>query len=378
MRVNILLIFAGILVGLCAGEISLRAASFIIKHGRHDSYSGIDRSALTVLCVGDSVTYGFGDKAGEGYPAKLGVILAKKLGRKVIVINKGIPGASTAVVLRELKNAVKTIPRIDLVVILTGNGNSLWNFKEMYREIAKFRVNFESGMFLKIDHFFSNLRLYSLVKSISEETLYEETIGADDTCQICLDEAAAGRNVLKYDVCETGQFDRILSAYHHCLRLSRHCRRATLGILDMYAFCGKDLTDDSGGIPVDGGPYIGTLLRDLKVRNLKELIFKVMHKNVAEMIRLCDENKIRVLLISDYPSGRPIINFTGYAQEDNVSLLGLNDYFKDDLNCTLCKKYFFDEAHPNTEGYYLMAGRIADKILNMIQKGQLAGMGYSR
>ena len=154
MRVNILLIFAGILVGLCAGEISLRAASFIIKHGRHDSYSGIDRSALTVLCVGDSVTYGFGDKAGEGYPAKLGVILAKKLGRKVIVINKGIPGASTAVVLRELKNAVKTIPRIDLVVILTGNGNSLWNFKEMYREIAKFRVNFESGMFLKIDHFF--------------------------------------------------------------------------------------------------------------------------------------------------------------------------------------------------------------------------------
>lgn len=121
MRNKIITVIFGILVAVILIEVGLRAASVVIKSKRNNfSQKIIADEAFVILCLGDSVTYGVGDNEGGGYPKKLEIILNKKLNKKVTVINKGVPFASTAGVLKNLKDSLEKFPNVDLVIILTG------------------------------------------------------------------------------------------------------------------------------------------------------------------------------------------------------------------------------------------------------------------
>jgi len=125
--------------GLFLGEVLLRIFSFVKISNRNNEISHLRKDYFTILCIGDSVTYGVGGIEEEGYPKKLEEILTKK-GYKIKVINKAYPGASTAGVLRQLKNSLWEY-KVDLVITLTGCGNSLWNLNEMYEDLIKLRCN---------------------------------------------------------------------------------------------------------------------------------------------------------------------------------------------------------------------------------------------
>lgn len=55
-----------------------------------------DRSALRILALGDSQTFGFGVRDGETYAAVLERLLRERTGRPVEVLNAGVPGYGTA------------------------------------------------------------------------------------------------------------------------------------------------------------------------------------------------------------------------------------------------------------------------------------------
>ena len=78
--------------------------------------------AATILCLGDSLTAGYGLDEGQAWPA-LVEASAKAAGRDWTLINAGISGDTTAGGLRRLKWALRAKP--DLVVVALGGNDGL-------------------------------------------------------------------------------------------------------------------------------------------------------------------------------------------------------------------------------------------------------------
>lgn len=97
----------------------------------------IDSPGKNIICFGDSITFGSGVKAGEGYPS----ILAQMIGRAVV--NAGIDNDTSEEALKRLKSDV--IDKEPLLVIIEIGGNdflrrfpleqTVRNVEEMIKEI---------------------------------------------------------------------------------------------------------------------------------------------------------------------------------------------------------------------------------------------------
>jgi lysophospholipase L1-like esterase len=73
----------------------------------------------TIICFGDSLTYGTGAGPGKDYPSQLSAMIGKP------VINAGVPGDTTARALQRLQRDV--LDRSPDVVLITLGGNDLKN-----------------------------------------------------------------------------------------------------------------------------------------------------------------------------------------------------------------------------------------------------------
>jgi lysophospholipase L1-like esterase len=79
-----------------------------------------------IVALGDSITAGTGDARAGGYPARLAELLRAR-GRQPTVINRAIPGAESADVLRRLESEPRVraeVAAADLIVVTAG-GNDL-------------------------------------------------------------------------------------------------------------------------------------------------------------------------------------------------------------------------------------------------------------
>ncbi|MFO7990377.1 MAG: GDSL-type esterase/lipase family protein [Thermodesulfobacteriota bacterium] len=72
----------------------------------------------TIVCFGDSLTYGTGAAKGMDYPSQLSKLIG------VEVINAGVPGDTTAKALNRINEIINMNPRI---VLITLGGNDLKN-----------------------------------------------------------------------------------------------------------------------------------------------------------------------------------------------------------------------------------------------------------
>jgi acyl-CoA thioesterase I len=72
----------------------------------------------TIVCFGDSLTYGTGAEKGMDYPSQLSKLIG------VEVINASVPGDTTAKALNRLNEIINMNPRI---VLITLGGNDLKN-----------------------------------------------------------------------------------------------------------------------------------------------------------------------------------------------------------------------------------------------------------
>lgn len=121
---RLLLIPLGILLALVGIELTLRVGAAVVQ------WSGRPRPALgaaaneTILCVGDSNTYGLYLEERESYPAQL----QQLLGDRVRVVNLGFPGMNSSRLLADLPTMLEaTQPAIVLILI---GVNDFWTAPE--------------------------------------------------------------------------------------------------------------------------------------------------------------------------------------------------------------------------------------------------------
>ena len=108
-------------------EVGLQLASLVArpllsrKPGRDAS-----RNAITILCVGDSHTYGAKLPDEDSYPSQLQVLLAERYPEWGFnVVNLGFPGVNSAFVASRLESQIRQIrPHL---VLVSGGSNNIWN-----------------------------------------------------------------------------------------------------------------------------------------------------------------------------------------------------------------------------------------------------------
>jgi lysophospholipase L1-like esterase len=84
--------------------------------------------AATILCVGDSHTYGAPLPPEESYPAQLQSLLDARAGGRYRVVNLGVPGMNSAMMASRFEaNLARHRPQL---VILWAGGNNIWNENE--------------------------------------------------------------------------------------------------------------------------------------------------------------------------------------------------------------------------------------------------------
>ena len=93
-----------------------------------------------IICFGDSLTYGSRDEYGLSFPNKIGMMLGTK--QLWTSINLGVPGETTADMLRRSYREVKLYPEAKEIILLAGTNDAKDNvpievFKENYMSIIK-------------------------------------------------------------------------------------------------------------------------------------------------------------------------------------------------------------------------------------------------
>lgn len=114
-------------VALVLLELALQVAAPLVQGAMRDRDDGppAPDAAFTVLCVGDSNTYGLHLPRAYAYPALLEARLAQRLPGPVAVVNRGVPGQSAAQVAEHLPGDLAAVDP-DLVIVLAGI-NDTWN-----------------------------------------------------------------------------------------------------------------------------------------------------------------------------------------------------------------------------------------------------------
>jgi len=117
-------------VSLLTLELCLQLASWFARSDE-DPAAGPDKDAISILCVGDSHTFGAGVFPKDNYPSQLRAVLDTRFpDRRFRVFNLGLPGINSAHVARRLEAQLLGI-RPAIVLVWVGT-NNMWN--ELERE----------------------------------------------------------------------------------------------------------------------------------------------------------------------------------------------------------------------------------------------------
>jgi len=127
-------IVAGVLLAFLVFELGFRLLGgvFLLAGRLRSAGTPYER---TILCEGDSFTYGIG---GQDFPHQLEEILNERAGRRVYrTVNKGVPGLSTALLADGIEEHLDRY-RPETVIIVAGENNS-WNSVRLAGEATSVR-----------------------------------------------------------------------------------------------------------------------------------------------------------------------------------------------------------------------------------------------
>ena len=120
-----------LLLGLALCEFGLRAGGYgyLVVHGRSTGDARLGPEGITLVCMGDSNTFGVYEDGRDSYPAQLEALLDERMpGGPHRVVNLGIPGMNTRQVLNALPEALETYAP-DAVLVLAGVNNT-WSWTD--------------------------------------------------------------------------------------------------------------------------------------------------------------------------------------------------------------------------------------------------------
>jgi lysophospholipase L1-like esterase len=145
----------GCVVALLVSELFLQVLGIFVSSS--DRMKAPEEGSISILCVGDSHTFGLDVLAPFNYPNRLHAFLNEGRDRDHYrVISRGVPGRNSAVVREKLPLYLEQF-RPHLVLILCGYNNT-WN-----PEGAWFWEGQEEGAF-HLESLLSRLKLYKLIR----------------------------------------------------------------------------------------------------------------------------------------------------------------------------------------------------------------------
>jgi len=163
-------LFLGIIFTLLILEVSLRIFGYIYTIPKSNLLK-INKNNYTILCIGDSFTYGIGGSKDNDYPSQLEKMLNSKTNRIFKVYNRGIPNNNTTRILSKLENQINLL-KPDLIIFLAGGANErdFWGYGS---SIGKILYNFKVIKLIKL----LNLNLKDkFIESKNEESNYNQEI----------------------------------------------------------------------------------------------------------------------------------------------------------------------------------------------------------
>ena len=114
---------AGTLIVFCLFEAFFRIAGVFALGWIHTKEASAKKGSYTILCEGDSFTFGVG---GVDFPSQLQQLLTVRHGEGTFrTVNKGIPGMNTALLADQLESHIMEYDP-DVVIVTTGE-NNMWN-----------------------------------------------------------------------------------------------------------------------------------------------------------------------------------------------------------------------------------------------------------
>lgn len=130
---------------------------FLATHSTHSNKGNLNNS-FRIVCVGDSFTFGLGADKGYDYPSQLEIILKSKYPtRNMQVINKGLPGANSSMLLRTCERIARDYnPK--MFIILVGANDTI-NMSDLNLACVP-----GANFYLKLDSFLSSSNVYKIFK----------------------------------------------------------------------------------------------------------------------------------------------------------------------------------------------------------------------
>lgn len=145
-----------ILIILFLSKISLRIfGSFYSEIPDLKDHQDTD-SVFTILCIGDSFTFGIGAPTGKSYPEQLKQLIEENEKTNVRIINAGVCAGNTTQMLENVQPLLRNY-KPDAVVMLFGMANS-WNYYG----------------FSNTDNFLYQIKIYKLFKRIVQNISYQK------------------------------------------------------------------------------------------------------------------------------------------------------------------------------------------------------------
>lgn len=169
----------GIIICLVILEISLRAVGFVYGRLSESDTNAGGADKKTVLCVGDSVTFGIGATRDLSYPAQLQHLLDESfsgLNEKYNVINRGWPGQNTARLLTRLERYLQEF-KPDIVTILIGAQNQANFFG--YRQYIRESRNKKSDLRRSLHDSLDTIRIYKLFRLLVRDIENVQIVNGD-------------------------------------------------------------------------------------------------------------------------------------------------------------------------------------------------------
>lgn len=171
IKSRLIVFLTGCIIFLLILEVSLRVVgSFYAGLSEADTIdtaqTGKDR--ITILSIGDSVTFGIGADRGFSYPAQLEKLLNESESNITYsVINRGWPAQNSAQLLMRLESWLKEF-RPDIVTILIGAQNQANYFG--YQEFLDKSGHKKRGFFLQLHDWMDRIRIYKFFRLIVRDS----------------------------------------------------------------------------------------------------------------------------------------------------------------------------------------------------------------
>jgi len=421
----ILVFFIGLATALLLLEISLRIAGGSFQRGlesKTESLARKEENLYTIVCLGDSCTLGLRAPRGESYPDQLQRLFDKEAkGKKIKVKNGGVGAQNSAELLELLAyNIKKTNP--NLIILQTGQANC----SNQYKYTTYLAREYGTGAILKkfifaLNDFLYKSRVYRLaqllVSNVKAKTklstqrekhyayfqLENEYREAIDLLQVMERNRATGKG----PYIESGKAQQLINLFTKRIKLipkdpESYTRIGQVYLLQKkYAEAIKWFIKGIKAAPSPRGIILNrnysyfrrayNELGDKKIKKAadkfirefsksspeyeenflfltKDEICKWAESDIREIIRIAQENRIKVIL-QNYPATVPVAVFFNnvllpkIAKDLNIYFVDNNKIFQELLDSGVKHEDLFaPDSHCNAKGYGVVATNIFNKI----------------